>query len=297
MKTRFIHINDISEINTSKITVYDFKNRYIDPHGNMYGLRYDKKTKKIDVIKLIRTPIKAAAYFHQMLKTHKRDSSLKQEYEELFESIEYDEEEINVEGGGIDNDATEVVDLAFNPDRTIINTIEYLHNHKERIHGILMNIRNSNVITESDRINYNQLEDLYRNIDIDGLQRIDRILENHKELTNYPRSISYYLSKLDNKRKKIYYMLDSDTRRMKLIYYSEMYHSIRGLYRNLYNIFKDLKYFLESQNIEEIRDITYNEKQKFYDARLSVDNTISEITKILGENKKLEEFISEPDNF
>ena len=42
MKNVIIRINDISDIDTSKISVYDLNNRYVDTHGTMYGLRYNK---------------------------------------------------------------------------------------------------------------------------------------------------------------------------------------------------------------------------------------------------------------
>jgi hypothetical protein len=49
MKKKIIRINDISEIDTSKISVYDLNNRYVDPKGNLFGLKYDRfKSKSRD---------------------------------------------------------------------------------------------------------------------------------------------------------------------------------------------------------------------------------------------------------
>ena len=54
MKKRIIRIADVSEIDTSKISVYDLNNRYIDSIGNMFGLKYNRGTRKVEIIKLER---------------------------------------------------------------------------------------------------------------------------------------------------------------------------------------------------------------------------------------------------
>ncbi|HXK65620.1 MAG TPA: hypothetical protein PK348_05090, partial [Spirochaetota bacterium] len=63
MKTRFIRIDDISQIDTSKISTFDLANRYIDKYGNMYGLRYNRAQKKVEIVKIMRTPKKHASYY------------------------------------------------------------------------------------------------------------------------------------------------------------------------------------------------------------------------------------------
>jgi len=67
MKTKFIRIDDVSEIDTSKIGIFDLANRYIDKYGNMYGLRYNRDVKKIEVVKIMRTQKKHATYFSQKI--------------------------------------------------------------------------------------------------------------------------------------------------------------------------------------------------------------------------------------
>jgi len=63
MKTKFIRIDDVSEIDTSKIGIFDMANRYIDKYGNMYGLRYNRDVKKIEVVKIMRTQKKTCYLF------------------------------------------------------------------------------------------------------------------------------------------------------------------------------------------------------------------------------------------
>lgn len=67
MKNVIIRINDISDIDTAKISVYDLNNRYVDMHGNMYGLKYNKALKRMEVIKIVRTHEKNAGTFQQKI--------------------------------------------------------------------------------------------------------------------------------------------------------------------------------------------------------------------------------------
>jgi len=72
MKNVIIRINDISDIDTSKVSVYDLNNRYLDSHGTMYGLKYNKSLRKIEVIKIVRTHEKNAASYQQQIMQKKR---------------------------------------------------------------------------------------------------------------------------------------------------------------------------------------------------------------------------------
>ena len=114
-----------------------------------------------------------------------------------------------------------------------------------------MNIKNSRMISEKDRLDSTQLNDLFRNLEIDGIQRIEKALVSHKEIKHYPRSLTYYISKLDTNSRKIIDELDSDSRKMNYIYALEMYYTIKNLYRTLFKILNDLNYFI-------LKDPPYN---------------------------------------
>lgn len=294
MRTRFIKINDISEIDTTRVTVHDLNNRYIDRRGNMYGLRYNRTSKKVEVIKIIRTPIKSAEYYRQRLRQQKKEGSSAQTEKGYFDI----DEDIAVEGELIDASSySDGVELDFNPDMFVENTIELMKTHASRFNGIINNIKNSKAISERDRLNANQLDDIFRNLNIDGIQRIEKILATSKEIKEYPRSISYYLAKQNPDSKAIIDSLDSDTRKMSYVYLLEMYHSISNLYRTLLKILKDLNYFLENTHTEDARDLTFAEKQSFQDACISVQNSIVESSRLLNDLKRLNEYLSDARNF
>lgn len=286
MKTVFIKINNISEINPSKISVQDLNNRYIDKDGKMYGLKYNRKTRKVSIIRIIRTPVKSAEYFNQLLRSHKKDNIINYNPQTDIEKPEIPLPEPDKED-----------EFQFNIDIFINDTVELMQTHKQRIAGIMMNLKNSRVIPERDRAESTQLNDLFRNLEIDGILRIDKALSNYKEIKQYPRSITYYISKLDTKSRNIIDGLDTDARKMAFIYATEIYFTINTLYRTLQKILNDLYKFLDSTNAEEARDITGAERQYFNDAKISIENTITEIEDLLSKTKIMEDYINNPDNF
>lgn len=289
MKTRFIRINDISEIDLSTISVYDLNNRYIDGGGNMYGLRFNPQNKKIEILKIIRTPAKAASYYQQRLVAQKRSRSGEADSESGHDGA--------LITGADNGEIVEVVELEFDPGQFVNTVLEIMKTHKDRLNGIMLNIKNSKVIPETERMDVNTLNNLFRNIDVDGIRRIEKVLDNQKELASYPRSISYYQSKLDNEGRKIFESLPEDDRRMKFIYYSEMYTSIRNLYNSLFKVLKDLEFFLSDRNVDAMKNLTHAEKQNFHDGTLSIANSIKEISGVMKDLKKLSDYVKDADNF
>jgi hypothetical protein len=287
MKTTFIKINNISEINPSKVSVHDLNNRYIDKEGRMFGLKYNRKTRKVSIIRIIRTPAKSADYFNQILRTQKKE-------ERLSQKTNLDKTNDNP---AIINEIDSNNKPNFDFNRFITESVELMQTHKSRISGIMMNIKNSRMIPENDKLNYSQLNDMFRNLEIDGIGRIDKALTDYKEIKNYPRSLSYYLSKLDSKNRRIVDALDTDSRKMIFVVAAEMYYTIKTLYRTFFKILNDFNHFINKISPGGPKDITNAERQYFIDAKISVENTVDEISILLDKLKKLEDYLSDEKNF
>jgi len=295
MKTRFIKVDSISEVDASKITLHDLKNRYIDRQGNMYGLRYNRISRKVEIIKIIRTPVKSAEYYQHKLRQQKKSEIAVRGDKAYFKSEEEMEEveELPAEDEILKEKPAE----EFNPTIFIDGTIQLMQSHISRLNGIMNNIKNSRAIPEGDRMTSNHMEDIFRNIYIDGIQRIEKILATHKELKEYPRSISYYLAKQNTKSKNIIDRLNTDAAKMEYVFIAELYYSINNLYRTLIKILKDLNYFLDNTHTEDVKDLTFSEKQSFQDACISVENTIKECDRLLKDLKRLDGYLSDVKNF
>ncbi len=283
MKTRIIRINDISDIDTSRASVYDLNNRYVDPRGNMYGLRYNRLERKVEIVKLMRsTPVDAHLYEQKVAKT-RIEKSRETEEEPLPEEEQKEE--------------YEEVEEFFDPAGLIRNTLHLMDAHQSRLQGIIMNIKNSNVFPKENKTDSIELENIFRNLEIDGIQQFEKVDNYEKELTNYPRSLTYYQAKIDNEGRKIIDFLSGDDERiMQFVHYYEMHQSIVALYRNLRVILTQLIEFLDTKDVESMKSLSNFEKQAFHDANVSLDNTMIEIEEVLNSMEPLREFLQEPSN-
>jgi len=292
MKTRFIKIDDVSDIDTTQATVYDLTNRYIDTSGNMYGLKYNRETRKIEIVRLMRTPSKHARYYEQ--KVHERKRHWPDSADAIVDNGFSDAQQEHVIN---DAENIEAVELEFTPEDFIDHAIETLKIHRDRLQGIMMNITNSHIVKDNDRVAMNYINDMYRNLDIDGIQRIEKILDSYTELNNYPRSLTYYQSKLDTKRRNNFDDIPENDKKMKYIFLYEMWYSIKGGYRALEKMLSDLQYFIEEQNADDSQKITQAERQHLNDAITSIKNTLSESESIKHDLKKLEDYLDDISNF
>jgi hypothetical protein len=284
MKNIIIKINDISDIDTSKISVYDLNNRYVDNYGNMYVLKYNKAIHKTEIIKIVRAHEKNAGDFQKQILMKKRS---------LGEAVY---------GGGSPDYASiglgEAADGFFNPDDFIEKTMALANTHKDRVKGIIMNIRNSNIIPKENKSENSQLEELFRNLDIDAVQGVEYLANYQKELMSYPRSITFYQAKSDDRGRQIIEALSGGNKKVnRFIYLSEMLENFRFLYKKMDTIIKNLKAFLEAINTDNIRWITPYEKQSFKDALTSINTTIREISLQQDDLQQLEDFAYNLDHF
>ena len=278
-----IPISDIKMLDTSKISVYSLNNRYIDSEGHIYALRYDRIKRKVTVVRILISHGKDALNIHRKMQLNRHNSNNNE--------IEINEDTSkNLE----DNDGIE--EDIFNPDQFLTDTFKLLKMHKDRYKGIMMNISNSNIVPESNRGDYTQLEDIFRNIELDGIQKISKIDKYRKELVEYPRSVTYYQAKLDSNGRKIYEDLALNKGLlMKFIYYYEMHNSLNSFYQLLQKFTIEMKELVESHDPEESK-LSTNEKQSLEDGLISIESTLTEIEDILDGLKKLHAYISNSKN-
>ncbi len=283
MKNIIIRINDISDIDISKISVYDLNKRYVDNYGNMYGLKYNKEMHRAEIIKIVRTHEKNAGDYQKQIIMKKRGMG-----EPVYQSAASDR------GNGM----SEAADTYFNPDDFIEKTMELANTHKDRVKGIIMNIRNSNIIPKENKNDNSQLEELYRNLDIDAVQGVEYLVNYQKELVSYPRSITFYQAKSDDRGRQIIETLSNGNKKVnRFIYLSEMLENFRILYKKIDKIIKNLKAFLDAINTDNIRWITPYERQSFKDAQISINTTIEEISHLQDDLKQLEDYTYTLDHF
>lgn len=285
MKNRVVKINDISDVDTSKISVYELANRYVDSRGNFFGLRYDRVAKRVVIIKLMRTHSDSAEIYEQKV-------AQKKLYEIKLQNTLSAEKPMH-EPSAVE----EIENKKFEPDEFITAAIATMGTHKNRYRTIAATLKNSNVISRDNKEESLELDDIFRNIDIENAN-IEKIEGYQKELLSYPRSITYYQAKLDKKATHILESIGSDSQRMmKYIYYYEMFNAINHQYKILLEMIRRLNNLLLEKDPEEIKFNSPAEKQYYVDARTSIKNTQSETGVLMESLKTFEAFIYNPDNF
>ncbi|MCL2154330.1 MAG: hypothetical protein FWH53_01560, partial [Leptospirales bacterium] len=143
-----------------------------------------------------------------------------------------------------------------------------------------------------------EFNDIIRGIEIDGVQQLDRLETYYRELTNYPRTITYYQAKMDNVQKRIFEQIAANKERaMRFIYFYEMSANIRRVYTNLKKYTEKLDELTANKNFDEKLSITKYQKQAYLDARTSTENTLSDIDEILKENMELYDYATNVENF
>ncbi|PKL37686.1 MAG: hypothetical protein CVV44_15190 [Spirochaetae bacterium HGW-Spirochaetae-1] len=285
MKHKIIRIDSIAEIDTSKINVYDLNNRYIDPRGNIYGLKYDRLRKKIEIIRLVRTLTDEAPVMQHKIIQKKIDDT-----RNIVEEEDYEEE--------LDGDMSVEEERIFDPLTLVNETLRMMDSHRERLKGIMMNIKNSNVFPKENKSESIELENIFRNMEIDGIQHFEKVDNYERELTSYPRSITYYQAKVDTHGRQVIEMLGGNNERiLRFIHFYEMYNSITALYRNLRKILTTLIEFVAVKDVENMKTLTAFERQSFEDATVSIDNTMREIDRILDSMVPMGEYLQDPENF
>lgn len=291
MKKIIIKINDVSQINTSKVSVYDLNNRYIDPIGNIYGLRYNKYDKKVEIIKLERFHSSESHLFQKKINRNRDIRS-------VADAENFTDTGTDIDDYAENTESTSEDEQFFDPQIFIEEVINNAAIHKERISGIIKNIYDSNIFPKENKQDSAAFDDIVRNLEIDGIQQLEKLDTYYRELTNYPRSITYYQAKIDNTGKHVFERLSSNKQNtMRFIYMYEMSTTVKRIYSNLKRHILHLDEFTSAKNIDEIQNISKHHKQSFNDAATSIKNTIQDIDNILLKNAMLYDYACDLKNY
>ncbi|WP_061224455.1 LIC_10450 family protein [Leptospira weilii] len=154
---------------------------------------------------------------------------------------------------------------------------------KERIHSVLNNLQNSKIfeITGDPSENKNIVGNLNREFDIEFFQKLDRILNYHKELTTYPRSVNYYTAKYESSRKQILQSKNTDSEKLKLVTLWEMQELMFGLVQKLKKMVLNTLNILNMKNDNHIKQLPYNQQQMFRDSRAALLYCSEDISSLL----------------
>lgn len=317
MRTDFIYIDDKSQIDTSKTTVYDMNKRYVDSKGNMYGLKYNRVTRKVEIIQLLRTSSdRADAIRSRMIENrrHARYSRSQDNDETSDENTELNEEDNITESGlnsngnntdqsvvysynNVSEDSSDDFDQPFHPDRFVDFLFSSVKLHRERFNTIISNINKSQIITHQDRHNHNEYEDLNRTLDIESYKKLEEITNIQKELVEYPRPVSYYVSRISRTAQRILQGIPDEKSKLHYILLCEVNDFFREIYKSFLSIIDRYQEIISQAGNTEEKIKVVQRKQFLADAQITLGNTKKEVQKILERLRTLDEYLNNTDNF
>jgi hypothetical protein len=202
------------------------------------------------------------------------------------------QEDINAE------ENTGVNEPVYDPEKFIGKVVAFADTHKSRILGIIKNVDESGIFIKESKQELLDFNEIIRSLEIDGIQQLERLENYHKELTSYPRTLTFYQAKMDNLQKRIFEQIAADKdQAMRFIFFYEMSINIKRIYTNLKKDVMQIDEFTVDKNLDDRPNATKFQKQSFLDARTSIENTLSDIDEILKENIELFDHASNADNF
>lgn len=338
----YIIVNSIDEIDPNKLSLAQLGTKYLDRNGNRYAVRFNKESRKAEIIritlqkaseaevnrpKLGRVNPKAKSNpldlekLSNLLKStkhpsadwidnlaektkHNKPSSANSEkpaytpnpQKELditpaegpdlsarMNSVQNDifdlsKVDLNISDAGLSSNEgkedvpvfIENIEAGSNRETKYIeDSVQQFQKIKDRIESVLNNIRNSKIFeaTGDPSENKNIVGNLAREFDIEFFQKLEKILNYHKELTSYPRSITYYVAKYESYRKQALQSKTSDLEKLKLVIRWEMQELLLDLARKLKKMVLNALNVLNTKNENHLKQVAYNQQQMYKDAR------------------------------
>lgn len=306
MKTRYVYIESIDQIDTSRISVYDMNKRFIDANGNMFGLRYNRDRKKVELIRLLRTSSDRAHIIQNRI-AENRQRRMSEPKETDITPVSEDESASEAEtaapsgeGELSDEENLRTYDqeaATFEPDLFLSTIFKTIKTHKDRFTGVMNNIQQSKLITHENREQIIQFEDLQRSMEIDVFQKADNITTLYKEITEYPRPLSHYTAHLSSRQRDMFNNLPTDQAKSHYILLAEMEDNIRSIYKNMQDFCDRIDEFITTLEEFITQKTPAQARQALNDATYTLNTTRKEIHGVLSQLTSLEQYLTDLNNF
>lgn len=281
MARYYIPINSIKDIDTSKITLATINNRYIDKSGNRYALRFNKRTRKIDIVRIAlgrEEAMQAKANFlgKKILNEEEESQVSQQNHPAPWKLPQW------------------ITDLGIVPN-TNFDVREYLmgleretDKMSERIRGLISNIKNSTALEGKKEGNHDAVLELTTFYDREIQDNINKTQTRIVEFQRFPKPNSHYLSSLERKQKSFVEKLNSEKQKEYFKAYLISQPYLAALH-GCFQIIAMAKKFLENVKAEKL---PYDKRQYLENAFSTMDfleNHLREETaKVLGWLEKAE---------
>ncbi len=312
----FIPINSIADIDPEKISIRDINKRYIDREGNKYATRFNLQSRKVEVVRIVKTRAEAQRVSQQIKReryetrrANRRQASdvpdaVEPEFSGDASDFESDSTSLPPEPEIPEFDDLESDDLApsdlvgnsgggaspggqasgpdmhsgvFIEQHLIDEIVAHLSRCKEGQQVVINNLKNSRCFEGAG----NDLNDLIREIDVDCWQASESAVNYYKELYGYPRSVAQYIIRLTPEERTRVEALGDDAERMEIIRRLETRRGFEQVYRKIHDLTGRTIALIESVPDETKSQLLAAPRQQLEDAQASTEILLGEVNEKL----------------
>ncbi|MCG6139240.1 LIC_10450 family protein [Leptospira mtsangambouensis] len=345
-KYHYIKIDSISEIDPLKLSISQIQQRYIDKDNNRYALRFNKETRRIEILKLIGNHFEVVpkAQVHSAMEEPKTTQNpttpqISQQITQVSEDLKSNPilgKLVGVLGQkptdkpveipkekqspiGEENLMSEDVDLdifegeepppltkeplthegllntpeppspkehetvenaepnlqvgADSEEKTAYQSIEdfikLLSTYRERVTAIIRNLQSSRIfeLTGDPSENKNIVGNFAREMEAQVFEAIDKMVDLHKEMTSYPRPITYYISKAPAEKREEMKFIESDKEKLNRLHLFEMQRLSDIIVKDFKKLSLQLLNILNLKNDIQVKQLQYANQLMYVDAK------------------------------
>ncbi|GBF50267.1 hypothetical protein LPTSP4_17920 [Leptospira ryugenii] len=321
-KQGYIKVDDISEIDPNKLSISQAHQRYVDRDNNRYALRFNKDTRRLEIIKLTTSqgvevvqstpnPVPQSKPIPNMeapapiiekppilldseppiveRRQSPRDEALLGGDTDL-DIVGIEESRHSNQGKAEELANSSAISFEKSDGRTSAQMIDYvikvLSTYKEKANAIIRNIQSSRIfeLTGDPSENKNIVGNLAREFESQIFEGIDKMIDLHKEMTSYPRPITYYISKAPTNMREDMKAIDSDKEKLEKLHLYEMQKHSHTIVKAMKSLSLQLLNILNLKTDSQVKQLQYQNQLMFVDAKNAslyftqdLDKTIIEI--------------------
>lgn len=164
--------------------------------------------------------------------------------------------------------------------------LKIIANYRERITAIIRNLQSSRIfeLTGDPSENKNIVGNFSREMEATVFEAIDKMIDLHKEMTSYPRPITYYISKAPVEKREEMKLIESDKEKLNNLHLFEMQRHTDSIIKDLKKLSLQLLNILNLKNDIQVKQLQYANQLMYVDAKNAslyfaqdLDKTILEI--------------------
>jgi len=330
-KQTYIKIGNISEIDPNKLSISQINQRFIDNDNNRYALRFNKDTRRIEIIKIttvqgvevvkstVDAPQKTPDIVAPQVKLPVESAPSKPIHtpddgeidrrssprsggpnsEESLLGGDTDLDIMGIQESKIDStlgnttskdESPAAINLdkpeARVPGQLIEHFIKVLTSYKEKANAIIRNIQSSRIfeLTGDPSENKNIVGNLAREFEAQIFESIDKMVDMHKEMTSYPRPITYYISKAPADMREEMRFIESDREKLDKLHLFEMQRHTTTIVKDMKVLSLQLLNLLNLKTDSQVKQLQYPNQLMYVDAKNAslyfsqdLDKTIMEV--------------------